>query len=193
MFKIIKLGAILAVLLSSVIPNYGSQTAASSYSPNPIPVNYSYHNSIVQEKIDAYDAKKVMDAGQLDCLAKAIYHESRGESKQGKIAVAMVVLNRVSSDIFPNTICEVIYQKGQFQWSAYKMEISNAEAWEDAVALAKYVGIEYNQIIDKTYGAVFFHEKAYKPRWKAKKIAIIGRHVFYRIPGEPIYNADYQN
>jgi len=47
-------------------------------------------------------------------LARVIYAEARGESYKGKVAVAAVVLNRVRSSSFPNTISGVIYQKGAF-------------------------------------------------------------------------------
>ncbi|MBR4443756.1 MAG: spore cortex-lytic enzyme [Clostridia bacterium] len=48
-------------------------------------------------------------------LARLVYAEARGESYKGKVAVAAVVLNRVSSASFPNTISGVIYQKGAFE------------------------------------------------------------------------------
>ncbi len=44
------------------------------------------------------------------CLATNIYHEARGESYAGKVAVANVTMNRVTSPKFPNTICDVVYQ-----------------------------------------------------------------------------------
>jgi hypothetical protein len=54
---------------------------------------------------------------QIDCLAEAIYHEARGESKLGQAAVAQVILNRVTSDKFkPETICGITHQKNQFEF-----------------------------------------------------------------------------
>lgn len=50
----------------------------------------------------------------LELLARAVYGEARGESYEGKVAVAAVILNRVESPLFPNTITEVIYQPGAF-------------------------------------------------------------------------------
>lgn len=47
-------------------------------------------------------------------LARLIYAEARGENYTGQVAVGAVVLNRVESSQFPNTIAGVIYQKGQF-------------------------------------------------------------------------------
>jgi len=54
---------------------------------------------------------------QLYCGAQNIYHESRGESNLGQIAVAHVVRNRVESPKYPNTVCEVVWQPKQFSWT----------------------------------------------------------------------------
>lgn len=54
----------------------------------------------------------------LDCLAKVVYYEARGEGEMGMLAVAWVVLNRVMHPNYPKTICEVVYQKKQFSWTA---------------------------------------------------------------------------
>ena len=50
----------------------------------------------------------------VNTLAQVIYHEARGESQEGKIAVGHVVLNRVKDPRFPNTVYKVVYQPKQF-------------------------------------------------------------------------------
>ena len=57
-----------------------------------------------------------VDDAELDCLAKNIYHEARGESDAGKLAVAHVTLNRVNSDRFPDTVCGVVHQAVYSKW-----------------------------------------------------------------------------
>lgn len=57
-----------------------------------------------------------VDEDELQCLAKNIYHEARGESKAGKLAVAHVTLNRVHSSKFPNTVCGVVYDAVYSKW-----------------------------------------------------------------------------
>ena len=57
-----------------------------------------------------------VDVDQLHCLATNIYHEARGESYQGKIAVANVVMNRIHSNRFPGTFCDVVYQAKYSTW-----------------------------------------------------------------------------
>src|SRR3546814_6180704 len=52
--------------------------------------------------------------GELECLASAVYFESKGEPLEGQLAVAEVILNRVKSPKFPDTICGVVKQRNQF-------------------------------------------------------------------------------
>jgi spore germination cell wall hydrolase CwlJ-like protein len=55
------------------------------------------------------------DHSEINCLALAVYGEARGESLKGKIAVINVIMNRVGSRKFPNTICDVVLQDHQFE------------------------------------------------------------------------------
>lgn len=57
-----------------------------------------------------------IDVEQMHCLAKNIYFEARGETTQGKVGVANVVMNRVEHWHYPNTICGVVYQAKLSQW-----------------------------------------------------------------------------
>ncbi len=177
--------AILAVLLASAIP---TDIASSSYSPLPIPIDFTYDNKKVEAFNAAYDATRKIDAKQLQCMALNIYHEARGETREGKIGVAMVTINRTKSGIFPETICEVVYQRGQYQWAANNPRVSDKKAWNVAVGLAIHVILDYNQIVDPTHGALYFHERSVKVFWKSQKTKAIGLHVFYRTPGTKIYN-----
>jgi len=53
-------------------------------------------------------------AAEIECMARAMYFESNRSSRDGMIAVGSVVMNRVQSDAFPNTVCGVVSQKNQF-------------------------------------------------------------------------------
>lgn len=115
---------------------------------------------------------------ETNCLAKAIYFEARGESNLGKVAVAKVVLNRVNSPKFPNTVCGVVYQKHQFSWTKKPTKIVNQQAWAASVSLAnKAITTGLPKL--KNFTALYFHSKSVKPNWKLTKIAKIGNHVFY--------------
>jgi spore germination cell wall hydrolase CwlJ-like protein len=71
--------------------------------------------AVAHPKIQAGGGFSEVSDGELYLLAKIIECESRYEPYQGKVAVGSVVLNRVMSGKFPNTIEGVIFQKGQFQ------------------------------------------------------------------------------
>ena len=57
-----------------------------------------------------------IDVDEMHCLAKNIYFEARGETLEGKIAVANVTMNRVNSPNYPNTLCGVVYQAKHSKW-----------------------------------------------------------------------------
>ena len=115
---------------------------------------------------------------QLYCRAQNIYHESRGESSWGQIAVANVVRNRVASEHYPNTICEVVWQSKQFSWTDDEIsdEPKNRKAFVKAVWFNLISGM-----MDKTKGATHYyaHNKV-DPFWAKVMVVttIIGNHTF---------------
>jgi spore germination cell wall hydrolase CwlJ-like protein len=111
------------------------------------------------------------------CLAKNIYHEARGESLRGKLAVAKVTLNRVASGKFRNTICGVVYQRGQFSWTRTKYKpILDKQAWTDSLHIAKLVILNPEL---STTPAMYYHNLKVKPRWRLERTDKIGNHIFY--------------
>lgn len=111
------------------------------------------------------------------CLALNVFHEARGESLEGQIAVAHVTHNRAQKD--PKNYCKVVYAKGQFSWvGKVKPADKKSEAWKQAVAVAKTFWF----FEDKTKGSTFYHATYVKPNWrKTKKYAArIGTRIFYR-------------
>jgi len=127
------------------------------------------------------NAHGVSSKNQLNCLAKNVYFESRGESALGQIAVAWVTLNRVNSKRFPNTICGVVFQKSQFSWAngKGKHRIPRGAAWEKSKNIAAAVYGKKHK--DPTFGATYFHGKSVNPRWnrKMKLTRVIGVHKFF--------------
>lgn len=128
-------------------------------------------------------------AQQLDCMAKNIYYEARGESFESKIAVGQVTLNRTKNPNFPSDICEVVYQKTgktcQFSWNCQDVKaIENGFAWEESKIVAKY--ILTNQLShDKIKDALFYHATYVTTNWDKQydRIGKIGNHVFYKLKG----------
>ena len=138
---------------------------------------------------DWIDARpKVKGGEQWACLAEALYFEARGESVKGQFAVAEVILNRVDSSRYPDTVCGVVNQgtgrKHQCQFS-YTCD-GIAEKIGEPAAFAR-VGKVAKLMIDGaerklTGGATHYHTKAVSPRWARvfPRTATIGVHHFYR-------------
>lgn len=117
---------------------------------------------------------------ELNCLAKNVYFEARGEPDDGKLAVAIVTLNRARDKQFPNSICEVVYQNKQFNWTFDgKSDVpKNKKAWKKSVEIALkaiYNKDSYNKDI------LFFHAAYSSPYWKThfQRVMKIGNHIFY--------------
>ncbi|WP_282602721.1 cell wall hydrolase [Paracoccus sp. PARArs4] len=116
----------------------------------------------------------------LQCLAEALYHEARGEGRQGQAAVAEVILNRVDSRTFPSSVCGVINQPSQFSYTIGGAKpIRNKSAYLRAVDIAKAAlsGAPRNL----TGGATYFHTPSVRPAWarRFQRTVQIGRHIFY--------------
>ena len=146
------------------------------------------------------DAEEIARVQELECLALNVYHESRSDNFAGRIAVADVVLNRVDSNLFPNTVCEVVNQsvmrtnwKGNevpvrgmchFSWfcDGLSDEPMETDSYEDAEIVAEMAlrggwrGI--------TEGATHYHATYVTPNWINDRgmvlVGRIGSHKFYR-------------
>ena len=127
------------------------------------------------------DAKK-----QIDCLADNIYHEAGYEPDQGKIAVALVTMNRVQDPRYPKDICSVVKQKVkytcQFTWFCQdKYTNRQKTAYEESRDIALHVYANYEKIKDFTNGALFYHADYVNPHWRGlERTTVIGRHIFYK-------------
>jgi N-acetylmuramoyl-L-alanine amidase len=115
------------------------------------------------------------------CLAGAIYFESRGEPLAGQLAVGDVIINRAQSGRFPSTYCGVVYQPSQFSFvRGGRMPAidTSSNAWRNAKAIAR---IAHEGLWDSpAEGALFFHAKYVKPRWRLTRVAQVSTHIFYR-------------
>ena len=123
------------------------------------------------------------------CLATAIYFEARGETLRGQIAVAQVIMNRVFSRYYPNSVCEVVYQnvhrrnacQFSFACDGKRDVVANRYAW----AVSKYVasltidGKIWDPDVAK---ATHYHANWVDPWWVStmRKMASHGVHIFYR-------------
>lgn len=123
---------------------------------------------------------------EVQCLAKNIYFEARGESYLGQKAVAFVTMNRVMSGTFPDNVCDVVYQRAggscQFHWVCMKgLRIVDFTAFEQARELAFKVITMYNEISDPSRGALYFHARTVQTMIRSSRTtATIGQHRFYK-------------
>jgi N-acetylmuramoyl-L-alanine amidase len=109
-------------------------------------------------------------AAALLCLSSVIYHEAKGEPLNGQIAVAQVVVNRVNSNgKFPNTVCGVVKQRGQFSWVGKKPMTPAKKDLAREILEGKHS--------NNVKGALYFTNVG---TWfKRKVLYVIGRHRFY--------------
>lgn len=115
------------------------------------------------------------------CLAGAVYFESKSESLAGQLAVARVVINRAKSGRFPSSLCGVVYQPSQFSFvRGRSMPRINkgGQQWKNAVAITQ-IAMD-NAWKSNVEGALFFHAKYVSPGWKLRRMASIDNHIFYR-------------
>ena len=117
----------------------------------------------------------------LYCLAENIYHESRGETIEGQVAVAKVTINRVNSKKFQKSICGVVYAPKQFSWTSRKnTQILEPMSWLTSLVIAQVVLLTHSSS-KPSFTATHFHTRQVNPKWnrKKKKVAVIGNHIFY--------------
>lgn len=136
----------------------------------------SNHTSREQENEKHNTIKTSFTEADIDLLARIVRAEAQTEPFEGKVAVAGVVLNRVESPKFPNSIKKVIYQKGQFQ------PVSNGEIKKPAdkeSIKAVYEAIKNRKKIAKD-SLFFYNPTIATSRWldTRKTTVVIGRHVF---------------
>jgi N-acetylmuramoyl-L-alanine amidase len=117
---------------------------------------------------------------EADCLARAVYFESKGEPLAGRLAVAQVVMNRAASGRFPGTLCGVVKQPSQFSFvrgGAFPA-VREPSQWREAVAIAH---IAINDLWQgPATRALFFHAKHVSPNWNRTRLIAVGNHIFYR-------------
>ena len=135
-----------------------------------------------------------LKADELSCLAEAVYFEARSESFVAQLAVANVILERVSSEKYPDDICSVVHQsrkwkgkpirnKCQFSyWCDGKPEtIANVDAYQQSVSASELAlqGV----ILAQTDGATHYHAAYVVPYWATDDsfltLGQVGLHIFY--------------
>ena len=136
--------------------------------------------------------------GEIFCMAKNIYFEAGNQPVAGKVAVSLVVLNRVEHPSYPDNVCDVIYQaqmrenwkgnlvpvrhKCQFSWycDGKSDEPVDSATWLFSLATANRV--LSGDFADYTEGATHYHADTVYPYWadSLNQTVIINNHIFYK-------------
>jgi|SRR5436190_19376832 len=125
-------------------------------------------------------ALKAFHARSVECLARNVYYEARGETAHGQYAVAEVTMNRKRSPLYPKTVCEVVYQRSAFSWTDEELDPPVGEEWLRAQKIAAEV--YYQRRPAALPAALFYHATYVSPDWAKQRVRVarIGRHIFYR-------------
>jgi hypothetical protein len=154
-------------------------------------------SAVAATPVDPAGPSFVAALGQRDrmratlCLASAIYYEAATEPDEGQRAVAQVVLNRVRHREWPNTICGVVYQGSSAPGCQFSFACDGAmargpmlSAWIRARRVAERALA--GDIYAPVGSATFYHTLQVAPAWgrRMTPVAIVGAHIFYRMPGD---------
>lgn len=191
--------ALVFVLISTVHPagaemlSGGPNETFSTVVPLPLarPADVAAEkNSAVETRTaSAADASK---PGKLECLARAIYFEARGEPVSGKIAVGRVILNRVESKAYPDSICGVVYENAhmrnrcQFSFACDGQPdvITETSKWKEILAYAQDLLACESKCGTSAglWASTHYHADYVSPSWAGKLAPTgrVGRHLFYR-------------
>jgi len=116
-----------------------------------------------------------------DCLARAVYYESKGEPYAGQLSVAEVIINRAESGRFPSSICGVVRQAGQFSFVRRGVIPTPPQQSRDWAIAQAITHIALQDLADgEAPRALFFHARRVNPGWRLTRVATVGNHVFYR-------------
>ena len=136
----------------------------------------------LQALVDKFATSEQLDE-QTNCLATAVYFEARGESVEGQLAVARVVMNRAASGRYPPDYCSVVKQPAQFSFvrnGQFPQADTNCDAWRKAEAIARLAAA--NIVPSVSTNVLWYHADYVAPSWgrRLTRASKIGAHIFYR-------------
>jgi N-acetylmuramoyl-L-alanine amidase len=132
--------------------------------------------------VDKFATNEQLDE-EMDCLATAVFFEARGESLNGQLAVARVVINRAASGKYPSTWCATVKQPWQFSFvrkGQFPYVDKNSALWARAQSVAKIAAA--NIIPSLSNDVLWYHADYVSPAWGPRLVRVekIGAHIFYR-------------
>jgi len=168
----------------------------------PVTATQTSVEEVVQQEITlSPETEIVLDKKEINCLAVNMYHEARGESTEGQLAVAFVTLNRMESKSYPDSVCGVVYQgrhkpswkdeailvpirwRCQFSWYCDGKPdiVRDTDLFNEMVHLS--IDVWRGRHEDMTDGSLFYHADYVQPSWAKSMVMVtqIDRHMFYRM------------
>jgi N-acetylmuramoyl-L-alanine amidase len=133
--------------------------------------------------VDRYAAAAQQLDTETNCLATAVYFEARGESLEGQLAVARVVMNRAASGKYPPSWCATIKQPAQFSFvrhGEFPTVDTACDAWRKAEGIARLAAA--NAVPSVGTDVLWYHADYVAPSWghRLNVVEKIGAHIFYR-------------
>ena len=131
--------------------------------------------------VDRFSAGAPLD-DQATCLATAVYFEARGESVEGQLAVADVVMNRAASGKYPSNWCDVVKQPAQFSFVEHGQfpAITDSASWAKAEGVARVAMAGVMRSVPDD--VLWYHANYVAPSWGGRLTYVekIGAHLFYK-------------
>ena len=173
------------------------KTGAAMSNPVPAPAAITSDNVVAREAgmlqragwplyalVDRFSAGAPL-TDQANCIAVAVYHEARGESLEGQLAVAKVIMNRAASGDYPASWCGVVKQPWQFSFvnprTGYMPGVDQASAeWRKALGVTRLAVA--NAVQSVPGDCLWYHADYVAPKWRnnLRRVEKIGAHIFYR-------------
>ncbi len=134
--------------------------------------------------VDRFSAGAPLDE-EAHCIAVAVYHEARGESLEGQLAVARVIMNRAASGKYPTSWCGTVKQPWQFSFvnprTGVMPGVNEASAvWRKALGVTRLATA--NAVPVLSTDVLWYHADYVAPSWgrRLTRVNKIGTHIFYR-------------
>lgn len=136
----------------------------------------------IELEIPAPEPKELLYENEIECVAKTVYGEARGESEFGQVLVAFSIVSRTLDPRWPDNACEVVRQKGQYAgyWAAKVTK--DKKSYEKSLEVARLVSLEYPYSPEILREILYFtsSKEVSKFHRSKEKVMTVNNHTFFR-------------
>jgi spore germination cell wall hydrolase CwlJ-like protein len=178
---VVAMGIILATASAAIGASWGHSQSTDKIAAAPV--------AAVQPVRLPTDGAMVQLLAEHRCLSEALYYEARGESADGRKAVAEVVFHRMNKGHYGHSICAVVYEGAgksgcqfSFTCNGDLTRHKEPEAWRDSEKMAARILTGEIRLRNATGGATNYHAISVNPEWAdtLERTTQIGNHIFYK-------------